>query len=309
MAETNVKYKDRLFRFIFGREEHKDKILSLYNAVNGTSYTDKDAITIYTIEDIIYIDMKNDVALIFDSHMTLWEHQSSLNPNMPLRGLMYFGKLYDKYITEKRINIYGSRLQKIPTPSYIVFYNGEDDAPPVTKLRLSDAFEVPDKEKGFEWTAIMYNLNPGKNDDLLEACEPLRDYMVFVNKVRELKALGTETEQAIDSAVMYCIDNKIMEDILLAHRAEVKDMCLTEFNEKVFIDGIKEEGRAEGKAEGRDERDREKITGMLQKGKKPQEIADFCDYPLDLILDVAKSLKENITVTVVEETENGKDKT
>ena len=301
MAETNVKYKDRLFRFIFGREEHKDKILSLYNAVNGTSYTDKDAITIYTIEDIIYIDMKNDVALIFDSHMTLWEHQSSLNPNMPLRGLMYFGKLYDKYITEKRINIYGSRLQKIPTPSYIVFYNGEDDAPPVTKLRLSDAFEVPDKEKGFEWTAIMYNLNPGKNDELLEACEPLRDYMVFVNKVRELKALGTETEQAIDSAVKYCIDNNIMEDILLAHRAEVKDMCLTEFNEKVFIDGIKEETK--------EKRDREKITGMLQKGKKPQEIADFCDYPLDLIMDVAKSLKENITVTVVEETEDGKDKT
>ena len=86
-------------------------------------------------------------------------------------------------------------------------------------------------------------------------------------------------------------------------------MCLTEFNEKVFIEGIKEEGRAEGRAEGRDERDREKITGMLQKGKKPQEIADFCDYPLDLIMDVAKSLKENITVTVVEETEDGKDKT
>ena len=78
-------------------------------------------------------------------------------------------------------------------------------------------------------------------------------------------------------------------------------MCLTEFNEKVFIDGIKEETK--------EKRDREKITGMLQKGKNPQEIADFCEYPLDLILDVAKSLKENITVTVVEETEDGKDKT
>ena len=300
MAETNPKYKDRLFRFIFGREEHKDKILSLYNALNGTSYTNKDDITIYTIEDVIYIDMKNDVALLFDSHMTLWEHQSSINPNMPLRGLMYFGKLYDKYVTEKKLNIYGSKLQKIPTPSYIVFYNGDDDAPPITKLRLSDAFEVPDTVKDFEWTATMYNLNPGKNDELLEACEPLRSYMTFVNKVRECKDSGMETEQAIDTAVVYCIDNDIMADMLLAHRAEVKDMCLTEFNEKVFIDGIREESK--------EERDREKITGMLNKGKQPQEIADFCDYPIDLIMEIAESLKANISVTVTEEVVEGENK-
>ena len=244
--------------------------------------------------------MKNDVALLFDSHMTLWEHQSSINPNMPLRGLMYFGKLYDKYVTEKKLNIYGSKLQKIPTPSYIVFYNGDDDAPPITKLRLSDAFEVPDTVKDFEWTATMYNLNPGKNDELLEACEPLRSYMTFVNKVRECKDSGMETEQAIDTAVVYCIDNDIMADMLLAHRAEVKDMCLTEFNEKVFIDGIREESK--------EERDREKITGMLNKGKQPQEIADFCDYPIDLIMEIAESLKANISVTVTEEVVEGENK-
>ena len=192
MAETNVKYKDRLFRFIFGSEENKDKILSLYNAVNGTSYTEKSDITIYTIDDVIYIDMKNDVALIFDSRLTLWEHQSSLNPNMPVRGLMYFGKLYDKYITEKKLNIYGSKLQKLPTPRYVVFYNGTDNAPPVEKLRLSDAFEVPDTDRDFEWTAVMYNLNPGKNEELLDACKPLKDYMTLVNKIREYQGSGME---------------------------------------------------------------------------------------------------------------------
>ncbi len=97
--------------------------------------------------------------------MTIWEHQSSLNPNMPVRGLMYFGKLYDKYITEKKLNIYGSKLQKLQTPRYVVLYNGTDDAPPVSKLRLSDAFEVPDPDRDFEWTAVMYNLNPGNIRD------------------------------------------------------------------------------------------------------------------------------------------------
>ena len=291
MADTNIKFKDRLFRFIFGREENKDKILSLYNAVNGTSYTDKDAIRIYTIDDIIYIDMKNDVALIFDSHMDLWEHQSSINPNMPLRGLMYFGKLYDKYITERKLNIYGSRLLKIPTPRYVVFYNGEADAAPVTKLRLSDAFEVPDTENGFEWTAVMYNLNPGKNEALLDACQPLRDYMILTNKIRELRDSGMEPEEAIDAGVVYCIDNNIMADMLLAHRAEVVDMCLTEYNEKVFVDGIKEEGREEG----RKEEQRKSIAGMLRKGKTAQAIADFCDYPLELVKKVEEELKKKDT--------------
>ena len=106
--------------------------------------------------------------------------------------------------------------------------------------------------------------------------------MTFVNKVRECKDSGMETEQAIDTAVVYCIDNDIMADMLLAHRAEVKDMCLTEFNEKVFIDGIREEGG--------DDRDRKRIADMLSRGKTPQEIADFCGYPLKLVLEVQKSM-------------------
>ena len=288
MAETNVKYKDRLFRFIFGSEENKDKILSLYNAVNGTSYTEKSDITIYTIDDVIYIDMKNDVALIFDSRLTLWEHQSSLNPNMPVRGLMYFGKLYDKYITEKKLNIYGSKLQKLPTPRYVVFYNGTDNAPPVEKLRLSDAFEVPDTDRDFEWTAVMYNLNPGKNEELLDACKPLKDYMTLVNKIREYQGSGMDPEKAIDAGVVFCIDNDIMADMLLAHRAEVVDMCLTEYNEKVFIDGIKEEGK--------NERAKELAVDMLSDNKPIDEILKYSRLEPEALKEVADSM--NITVTI-----------
>ena len=204
---------------------------------------------------------------------------------MPVRGLMYFGKLYDKYITDKKLNIYGSKLQKLPIPRFVVFYNGTDDAPPVNKLRLYDAFEVPDSERDFEWTAVMYNLNPGKNDDLLETCEPRKDYMTLVNKIREYQGSGMDPEKAIDAGVVYCIDNDIMAEMLLAHKSEVVDMCLTEYNEKVFIDGIKEEGKE-------DER-RESLSSMLQRGKKPRETADFCDF-----FDLVENLQNNMTITV-----------
>ena len=104
-------------------------ILSLYNALCNTSYTNTDDIQIYTIEDVIYIKMKNDVSVLLDSFLYLWEQQSTFNPNMPIRGLLYFGKMYDKYITENHLNIYGKTLIKLPTPKYTVLYNGMDEQP------------------------------------------------------------------------------------------------------------------------------------------------------------------------------------
>ena len=124
MSNINRKYKDRLFRFLFGSEEMKDNILQLYNALTDSKYSNPKDIQIYTIDDVLYMEMKNDVAIILDSYLCLWEQQSTFNPNMPIRGLMYFGKLYSKYIETNRLDIYGTKLMKLPTPRYIVFYNG-----------------------------------------------------------------------------------------------------------------------------------------------------------------------------------------
>ena len=251
-TQINVQYKDRLFRLLFGSEEYKENILSLYNALNGTEYCNINEMELYTIDDVIYIRMKNDVAFILDSYLSLWEQQSSYNPNMPLRGLMYFGKLYDKYIETNKLNIYGSKLIKIPTPKYIVFYNGKTDKRPIEELRLSDAFIKADESGAFEWSATMYNLNKGKNDNLLEKCKPLAEYMDLINRInKELKVNDIKT--AVNKAVQSCINDGILTDFLIAHRAEVLDMCITEFNEKSFVEGIKEEGREEGRAEGRAE--------------------------------------------------------
>jgi hypothetical protein len=165
--------------------------------------------------------MKNDVSLLIDSYLPLWEQQSSYNPNMPIRGLMYFGNLYEAYIDRNNKNIYGTTLIKLPTPQYVVFYNGTAEQKPFQKLKLSDAFVHPDPSQGFEWTATMYNLNKGKNDNLLHRCRPLSDYMTLVNYIRDNQKSGMPAKQAIDAAVKRCIKENILRDFLKKHRAEV----------------------------------------------------------------------------------------
>ncbi len=245
--QTNAKYKDRLFCLIFGNENEKQNSISLYNALNGTNYSEVEDVDVTTIRDVIYINMKNDVSFIVDSHMSLFEQQSSVNPNMPLRGLMYFGNLYDSYVESRGLNIYGSKLVKIPTPQYFVLYNGKDDAPANAELKLSDAFVKESPEGMFEWTATFINLNKGKNDALLEKCKPLEEYMFLINCIRENESKGMRIEDAIDMAVQHCINCNVLKEFLVSHRAEVISVCLTEFNEKVFVDSIREEGREEGK--------------------------------------------------------------
>ncbi|MBQ8632098.1 MAG: hypothetical protein IJ420_00665 [Lachnospiraceae bacterium] len=249
-ATVNKKYKDRLFRLLFGNESYKENTLALYNALNGTSYTNADDVTIYTIDDVIYIDMKNDVAFILDSDLSLWEQQSTHNPNMPLRGLMYFGKLYDKYITDTNKNVYRKKLVTIPTPKYVVFYNGVEQRPAVEKLRLTDAFIHEDRSGAFEWTATVINLNHPNLDSRLLACKVLADYTTFVRKVQEYK-LENNLEEAINRAVNECIKEGILKDILLLHKAEVIELVLTEFNKELYEQGLKEDAWEEGLEEGR----------------------------------------------------------
>lgn len=249
-ATVNKKYKDRLFRLLFGSESYRENTLALYNALNGTSYTNADDVTIYTIDDVIYIDMKNDVAFILDSDLSLWEQQSTHNPNMPLRGLMYFGKLYDKYITDTNKNVYRKKLVTIPTPKYVVFYNGVEQRPAVEKLRLTDAFIHEDRSGAFEWTATVINLSHPELDPRLLACKVLADYTTFVRKVQEYK-LETNLERAINKAVNECIKEGILKDILLLHKAEVIELVLTEFNKELYEQGLKEDAWEEGLEEGR----------------------------------------------------------
>ena len=241
-VSINGEYKDRVFCLLFGREEYKDNILSLYNALNNTNYDNVDDIEITTIEDTIFIRMKNDVSFLVGSYLSLWEQQSTFNPNMPIRGLMYYGNLYNSYIHNRGINIYGSTLVKLPAPNYIVFYNGNANREAIEKLKLSDAFVKNDASNEFEWTATMINLNQGKNEELLAKCKVLSDYMVLINKIRKYQKEMDNMRAAVDCAVNECITEGVLAEFLKKHRGDVMASVLTEFNEEVYRKGMREEG-------------------------------------------------------------------
>ena len=232
MSKGNRQYKDRLFKFVFN---DKEKLLSLYNALNHSDYKDPEALEINTLEDFIYIRMKNDISFILDSDMCLYEHQSTFNPNMPLRGLFYFSDLIQKFVTEKNYNIYGSTLITLPTPRFVVFYNGDDTIPERSILKLSDAFENQ-KDKGcLEAEALLLDVNAGKNLELMHSCRYLREYTVFIEQVKEYKKKYSDLKLAIDHAIEYCITHNIMKELLLKHKAEVAALIFKEFDEAEYI--------------------------------------------------------------------------
>ncbi len=174
MTMVQREYKDRLFNFIFGSEENKAWTLSLYNAINGTDYTDPDKVQINTIKEVLYLGMHNDTSFLLTDDMNLYEQQSSYNPNMPLRMMQYAGNLYEKYIKENGLNKYGNELLLLPVPKLIVFYNGVTEAEDETILRLSDSFQEGAKPD-IEVTVRMLNFNHGKNQKLLDTCKPLKE--------------------------------------------------------------------------------------------------------------------------------------
>ena len=281
--KANERYKDNLFRFIFGRVENKQNLLDLYNALNNSNYKNKDELEINTLDNVIYMRMKNDVSFVLDNQMVLLEHQSKYNPNMPLRGFLYFAKLYEtKLATEMNLkNIYYPKLIKIPTPQYIVLYNGTDRkiGESIT-LKLSDAFEDNKKTEGYEWTAKMININVGKNKELLLKCKILGEYSSFVECVRKYSKLNKDFAIAIDNAVNECIEKGILKDLLTKYSAEVKNMLLTEFDEEkdwaIIAKGFEEigyeKGIEKGKKEGIKEGMRNIINTMLSNGTSKETI-------------------------------------
>lgn len=248
-GHVNRNYKDRLFRCIF---KEKSDLLDLYNAINGTQYGNPNELEITTIEDVVYLGMKNDLSFIIDDIMNLYEHQSSFNPNMGLRGLVYFAELYRKYLVINNINIYGSTKIKLPVPQYIVFYNGSEEEPDRKEIKLTELFYPQEKagNPAVECLAIMLNINYGHNLDLMEKCRKLKEYAYFISVIRQYLHKGVKIEMAVNKAIEICIQKDILKDILQKNRSEVLNVILTEFDENLYSKSLREEGREEGLKEG-----------------------------------------------------------
>ena len=251
MATDNVQYKDRLFNFLFGSEENKEWTLSLYNAVNGSHYTDPSMIKITTIREVMYLGMHNDVSFLISNEMNLYEQQSTYNPNMPVRLLQYAGNLYERYFKENSLNKYGARLLQLPVPKLVVFYNGKKEQPDEMILKLSDSFPEG-SDADIEVKVRMLNVNVGRNTLLLDACKPLGEYSWLVDEIRRNNTTNDEDgmSSAVDRAISDMPDSFVIKSFLELHRTEVKGMLLTEYNEAEAMELFREEGRAEGRAEG-----------------------------------------------------------
>lgn len=228
-------YKSRMFTRIFSR---KEELLELYNAVGGKHYTDPEALTINTLENAIYMSMSNDVSFIIDSRLSLYEHQSTYNPNIPLRFLRYLADIYSNMIRNK--NIYGSRKILIPPPHFVVFYNGTGRRPEIEILRLSELYEVQEEDIDLELKIVMININKGKNKGLLDTCKTLRDYSEYIYRVRRY-AKEASIEEAVEKAISECIREGILKEFLEENRAEAKKMSIYEYDAEEHI-SLKQRG-------------------------------------------------------------------
>ena len=240
------KHKDLLFQRVFA---DKRDMLDLYNALNGTNYTDIDALSIVTLEDAIYMSIKNDLSFIVASTLNLYEHQSTINPNMPLRGLVYLAKEYRTYYDNSDQSIYSRKLIKLPRPQYIIFYNGTEEQPEEKYLRLSDAFEPArnGEEPMLECIAKQININYGYNQKFLDTCKRLHDYSYFINEIRANITEGLILSEAISQAMDTCIRKEILVDILSKQRSEVYDMLLTEFDEERYERTLRQDAYEDGR--------------------------------------------------------------
>ena len=258
--KLNTKYKGRLFRLIF---REKKELLELYNAVNESNYTNPDELEITTMEDVVYMGMKNDLSFIIGDEMSLYEHQSSFCPNLPLRGLFYFSSVYRSYIEPVKRRLYSISRLEIPFPQYIVFYNGIEERPEREELKLSKLFSGNGKGKkaSLECTALVLNVNYGHNKELMDRCKTLKQYAQFIAEIRKNLAYGMAAQEAVEHAVDQCIRKDVLADILRKNRGEIVDSILTEWDEDDFIEGVKEDSRNEGIKIGEK---RGKIESMIE---------------------------------------------
>ena len=313
MAGANMKYKDRVFRMIFGYEKYKENLLELFNALNDTNYTNPDDLEINTLDDVFYMKMKNDVSCIIDNRIAVYEHQSTWSYNMPLRGFRYTAELYNKLINERKWNLYSPKVIKLPTPQYVVFYNGKQKRPDKEVLRLSDAFIVPSREGEYEWTATVYNINDGHNKELMNKCKILQEYATMVAKIREFQQKGLDLELSIEEAIEYCLTHEVLKEFLLEHKSEVTDMLRMEYDEAKTLESYLEKGQEIGREEGEiiGEK-RGKVIGEMKTkvslicrnmsvGITAEQIAEFMGEDISFVRKVCDAIGDNPSECDVDE--------
>jgi len=283
MATENRTVKSDVFSMLM---ENKVYALQVYNALKGSDYQDPDMVEMCRLESGISLSIRNDASFIIDMHLGIYEHQSTYNPNMPLRSLIYVVGIFKNLISNT--NLYRRKLIKLPTPHFVVFYNGVENRPPLERLRLSDSFEIATEEPMLELICDVININSGKNDDFLDKCSVLSQYTQFIEKVREFDSM--DLEKPIKAAIDWCVENGILADFLKKRRQEVIDAMTIDMTferrEELIRKEEFEDGFKSGVEEGYNEGISEVVINALKNGKTPEEVAEFNGIELDKVLRI-----------------------
>lgn len=293
---ANKEYKSDVFSMLL---QDKKRAMEIYNAINGTDYDDPELVEMTTLDDKSFsLTVRNDASFILDANLSLYEHQSTYCPNMPLRDLLYFASIIQKRIKAQKRDIYGGRILKIPVPHFVVFYNGKEDAPDQYDLRLSDAFEKETEDPEIELVCHVYNINSGKNTPLLSKCQTLREYMYFVDMVRKNNEISGNLEDAIEKAINQCMEENVLRDFLAQHREEVMHVMTLDYTferrlEMQRAEAI-EDGERIGKEIGKKEKLSEQIRKKIQKGKPLDQIADELEEVPETIRPLYEKIKQEM---------------
>ena len=243
-VKAQREYKDTVFRLLFS---DRKRALSLYNGINGTDYQDESLLEFNTLENAIYMNLHNDISFVIVNQIHLYEHQSTLPVNLPLRDLLYIADILQKTIMDK--TIYSRKRLMIPNPNFVVFYNGQEKMAERLELKLSDSFLIPTDNPELELKVTVLNINEGMNEQLKEKCPDLKEYMQYVDRVRRYSR-EMPLHDAVVKAVDECIQEGILRDFLMEQKAEVVKVSIYEFDEEREMRLIREDEREIGREEG-----------------------------------------------------------
>ncbi len=286
--KANRNVKDSVFSMYL--TENAQRLVEVYNAVQGTDYPLDTPVEINTLRDVLYKDRINDISFTIDNkYVVLSGHQSTINMNIPVRALLYIGRVYEKILS--RENIYRKKQIPLPTPEFIVFYNGNEPCPQETLLRLSDAFIAVPHGNSMDLMVKVLNIRDPDGNPVLKKSRSLREYSIFVDKVFQYASAGMKLEESIHQAVLYCSEHDVMQPFLLKHSSEVENMLLSEWNwdEALRIEHEEalEEGMKKGMEKGMEKGKFELIKSLL--GALPDNVlAEKAGISLDAITKLRK---------------------
>ncbi len=298
--------------------EDKRKLLELYNAISGKHYEDPELLEINTLENAIYMSMKNDLSFLIDARLSLYEHQSTYSPNLPLRFFFYLSDMFSGMTMDA--NLYGTKKVELPAPRFVVFYNGEADQPDRQILKLSDLYTVKEEDPMLDLKVLMLNVNQGHNPELMEVCHTLWEYAEYTGRVRKY-AKEQPIAEAVERAITECIREGILKEFLEKNRREAKNVSIYEYDQEKHIRQEREEaweagekagweagekagweaGREAGEKTGREAGERagqinklqELIRKKLAKGKTIPEIAEALEEEEDTIRRLVEEMKDH----------------